>query len=352
MASTLPSPGLIVLFGSGETSANGQKVFDWLLRQAPAPVRVAILETPAGFELNSDRVAGRIADFLRQRLQNYEPRVAVLPARKRDAPFGTESPEVVAPLLESNVIFLGPGSPTYAVRQLHDSLAWHALLARHRTGAAVALASAATIAASRYALPVYEIYKVGEDLHWRAGLDFLGSYGLPLVFIPHWNNNDGGSELDTSRCFMGQERFERLLELLPAPATIVGIDEHSALALDLAAGVCRVLGRGGVTVLRAGRSQTFAHGKGFALGELGPFRPLADAAADIPPQVWQQATASLAESAATDGAGATAEVLALLAEREDARSRRDWARADALRDQLTALGWQIQDTPEGPQLIR
>jgi hypothetical protein len=37
----------------------------------------------------------------------------------------------------------------------------------------------------------------------------------------------------------------------------------------------------------------------------------------------------------------------LLDERAEAREARDWARADALRDELTALGWEAQDSPSG-----
>jgi cysteinyl-tRNA synthetase len=37
----------------------------------------------------------------------------------------------------------------------------------------------------------------------------------------------------------------------------------------------------------------------------------------------------------------------LLDERSAAREARDWARADALRDELTALGWEAQDGPSG-----
>ena len=37
----------------------------------------------------------------------------------------------------------------------------------------------------------------------------------------------------------------------------------------------------------------------------------------------------------------------LLDERGEARDARDWARADALRDELTALGWEAQDSPSG-----
>jgi hypothetical protein len=177
-------PGLIVLFGSGETSASGRKVFDWLLRRLPAPVRVAILETPAGFELNSAQVAERIGEFLGHRLQNYHPQVTIVPARKRGTPFGPDEPGIAALLPGADLLFLGPGSPSYAVRQLQASLVWNTLLACHRLGAALVLTSAGAIAVSAYALPVYEIYKVGEDLHWHTGLDFFQPYGLSLVFVP------------------------------------------------------------------------------------------------------------------------------------------------------------------------
>lgn len=340
-------PGQIVLFGSGETSASGQKAFDWLFRQLVEPPRVAILETPAGFELNSDRVAGRIGDFLLDRLQNYRPQVTLIPARRRGTALSPESPEIVAPLRAHNVLFLGPGSPTYAVRQLHDSLAWHMLLARHRQGAALALASAATIAIGRFALPVYEIYKVGEDPHWKPGLDLFGAFGLSLVIVPHWNNNDGGDELDTSRCFMGRARFDPMVAMLPSGVTIVGLDEHTSLAMDFSAARCRVFGRGSVTVQRDGATEVFPHGRSFALAELGCFR-LPEPQAGIPPEVWQAALVRSDEPAGP--AEPPPEVQRLAELRQAARERRDWPAADALRSQIEALGWVVQDTAEGPRL--
>jgi cysteinyl-tRNA synthetase len=42
----------------------------------------------------------------------------------------------------------------------------------------------------------------------------------------------------------------------------------------------------------------------------------------------------------------------LLQEREDARAARDFATADTKRDELAALGWEVRDTPQGPQLVR
>ena len=46
------------------------------------------------------------------------------------------------------------------------------------------------------------------------------------------------------------------------------------------------------------------------------------------------------------------EALRLLEEREAARRERDFATADARRDELAARGWQVRDTPEGPRLVR
>lgn len=347
-----PIPGPIVLFGSGETSSSGRKAFEWVMRRLPTSPRVVLLETPAGFEVNSEKVIGRVAEFLKHRLQNFNPQVTAIPARQRGTPFSPDKAEVVAPLLQADLIFMGPGSPTYAIRQLRDSLAWHFLVARHRLGAALALASAAAIAISRYALPVYEIYKVGEDLHWKPGLDFFGPYGLPMVFIPHWNNNDGGEELDTSRCFMGRERFARLLEMLPADQVILGIEEKTALILDPGAQVGQVMGLGGVTLLRPGGADARRYGNGetFPLTECCPLQaPVANEG--LPPEVWQAALQASQATATSPPSEPPAEVQSLLARRQQARQARDWATADALRLQISALGWEVRDTPEGQRVV-
>jgi cysteinyl-tRNA synthetase len=42
----------------------------------------------------------------------------------------------------------------------------------------------------------------------------------------------------------------------------------------------------------------------------------------------------------------------LVAERGEARKRRDWKRADDLRDDIQRLGWAVEDTPSGPRVTR
>ncbi len=56
---------------------------------------------------------------------------------------------------------------------------------------------------------------------------------------------------------------------------------------------------------------------------------------------------------AGDGDGDTdPEAERLLDERQAARAARDFERADAIRDELAGLGWQVRDTAEGVRLVR
>lgn len=375
-------PGPIVLFGSGETSASGRKVFERVMRALPPSPKIALLETPAGFELNSGQVIGRVGEFLKIRLQNYNPQIQIVAARKRGTNFSPDDPQIAAPILDADMVFMGPGSPTYAVRQLDDSVTWYYLLARHRLGATIALASAATVAISAMSLPVYEIYKVGEELHWKSGLDFFGRYGMTLIFIPHWNNNDGGEELDTCRCFMGRERFIELMKMLPSGVTIVGLDEKTALFIDPQTGICEVMGIGCVTLIHTGiahddaflESQLhqsgllevtqlrhshvhqFSNGQSFSLSRVGPFRP-PSGGEGLPPEIWQKAL-EIHHSMQTPpidirkNDSPPEEVLELLNQRQIARMEKDWHKADNLRKLILSLGWLVSDTPEGPKLER
>ena len=45
------------------------------------------------------------------------------------------------------------------------------------------------------------------------------------------------------------------------------------------------------------------------------------------------------------------EAVALAERRAEARAAREWAEADRLRDELRALGWEVRDGPQGPELV-
>ncbi len=357
-----PTPGPVVLFGSGETSPSGRRIFDHALagvmahRPRSALPEVVLLETPAGFELNSAQVIGRVEEFLQFNLQNYRPQTTIVSARKRGTEFSPDSDETTRPILKADMVFMGPGSPTYAVRQLQDSLAWQRTISSHRLGATLVLASAATVAVSAYCLPVYEIYKVGEELHWKDGLNLFRPYGLEAIFIPHWNNNDGGDELDTSRCFMGKARFSALIEMLPPDIPILGIDEKTALTIDIATGQCQVLGLGGVEVIRtpkenSSEGKVYQSRKSFALSEVGQVR-IPSPEEGLPQDVWREALETHSQPLGKLDSAPPTEVNELVEMREVARNRKDWKSADDLRDEITRLGWQVKDTPHGPVIER
>jgi len=151
------------------------------------------------------------------------------------------------------------------VRHLQGTRTLEAICRRHAEGATLSFASAAAIAMGRFALPVYEIYKVGDDLHWQPGLNIFKPLGLDLAVLPHWNNNEGGTELDTSHCFMGVERFRYLRRLLPSETVILAIDQHTACVLDPAEGTGFVMGAGKVCVIRTDLEKQLENGETFNL---------------------------------------------------------------------------------------
>ncbi|MDQ3897430.1 MAG: cysteine--tRNA ligase [Actinomycetota bacterium] len=75
------------------------------------------------------------------------------------------------------------------------------------------------------------------------------------------------------------------------------------------------------------------------------------AAAPLAAAVHEMATAVGLELRGEDDE-VPADVTELVSRREQARARRDFAGADALRDRLDTLGWRVEDTPQGSRLHR
>jgi hypothetical protein len=141
--------------------------------------------------------------------------------------------------------------------------------ARLARGGALVFSSAAAVTLGRFSLPVYEVYKVGEPPRWLEGLDLLGAAGLPgmAAVIPHYDNAEGGTH-DTRFCYMGERRLAMLETLLPPDGWVLGVDEHTALVLDLDTGGALVTGRGAVTVRRQGSSRRFPAGEPLGMSQL------------------------------------------------------------------------------------
>jgi cysteinyl-tRNA synthetase len=67
---------------------------------------------------------------------------------------------------------------------------------------------------------------------------------------------------------------------------------------------------------------------------------------------WERLDSVLGVGTKAATTEAPPELLALLEERQAARKAKNFARSDAIRDELKAKGWQIEDTPKGPRLKR
>jgi cysteinyl-tRNA synthetase len=107
------------------------------------------------------------------------------------------------------------------------------------------------------------------------------------------------------------------------------------LGVPAALGVLHETVRAGNTALADGAKET-------AREALGQVRAMAQVLG-IDPAAWTHAAASDL-TPVIDGL-----VQVALAQREAARARKDFAAADAIRDQLAAAGVVVEDTPEGPR---
>lgn len=260
--------GTLTLMGSGEMTTGMAEAHRRIMRLIGggeiSAVKPVFIDTPAGFELNVSAISEKAKEYFKEQF-GLDLAIASFPHAASATPLTMEA--AMRELRSANYLFSGPGSPTYAVRNWRGTPIFETMAGKLASGAHVVLASAATLAMGRFTIPVYEIYKVGEDPHWIDGLDLLGRYSLDLAIAPHWNNSSGGSH-DTTHCFIGEARFERLFQTLPESTVILGIDEYTACTLDLHNQNVRVSGAGNVTVKRRTSELVFASGATFSFDVL------------------------------------------------------------------------------------
>jgi hypothetical protein len=389
----MTQPRLLTIMGSGETTATMVAVHRAVFERFADRPLVVLLDTPYGFQENADELTERSLGYFHTSLPMADVEVASLrsvstPAAARERALDT--------LRRAQVVFSGPGSPSYALRVWASTLVPAILADKLTGGGALTFASAASITLGRFSLPVYEIYKVGDDPHWLDGLDLLGAAGIPAAVVPHWDNAEGGTH-DTSRCWLGMRRFEALRSRLPAGVGVLGIDEHTACLIDLTEGVLTVAGKGTVTLLRAEDAAVLEPGDTAPLALLGAAPstgPAGAPAACTPPsltlleegfraaveagdtgaaldailsledshQSWDTEAAAAAHQSllgmvtrfATITAGRRLDqvarvgaVEALLEVRTRARADGRWDDADAIRQALGLLSVEVRDTPDG-----
>jgi hypothetical protein len=252
-----PRKGTIVLMGSGELTATMVEVHKNMLARFPDSPTAVFLDTPAGFQLNVDEISRKAVEYFRIHVQK-QLNVASYKSSETTSAFEAETAFHL--LRNADFVLVGPGSPSYTVRHLQKSPIPDILVNNIQSGGCLVAASAAALTIGRFTLPVYEIYKVGLDIHWIEGLDVLSRFGLNLVVVPHWNNAEGGTH-DTRFCFMGESRFQKLETQLPDDAMILGIDEHTACILDFQSQRIDIQGIGNLTIRKKGREIQLGKGE-------------------------------------------------------------------------------------------
>jgi hypothetical protein len=362
------SRGAIVLLGSGEIAPGMVKVHRDLLAEL-GDVRAVNLDTSYGFQENVPQMTEKIVDYFSTSL-----RVAIETVHfpRYDAASQVERALVRQRVREATYVFAGPGSPSYALAQwrplgLRDDL--EAVLVQ---GGTVVFASAAALTLGSHTAPIYEVYKAGADPYWLPGLDLMAVAGLSCAVIPHFDNAEGASH-DTRFCYLGERRLALLEDELPADTAVLGIDEHTALIIDLEIQSLTVRGRSHAYWRLDGETFLLENGSTVTLASLPTASPTRVTVASPPETTGPSSDsatplelAAVALAAGPDAADALARlvalasrtpsgpalsaeplVLAALEARNAARLGGDYALADRLRDLLTEAGVVLADGPTG-----
>lgn len=358
------STGVLALLGSGETAPGMTKVHRQLLKRLPE-VRAVNLDTAYGFQENVPQMTEKLLDYFQTSLH-----VAFAPLHLTSYEGSSELERTIfkQQVRAASYVFAGPGSPSYAMAQwqplgLVDDL--NEVLA---AGGTLCFSSAATATVGAFCPPIYEIYKVGTAPYWLEGLNVIATFGLHCVVIPHYDNQEGGN-YDTSRCYLGERRLALMEKELPSGVATLGVDEHTALVLDLESDTLRVLGKSHGYWRFGGEVRVLENGSVTALEELrtldvalaptAPSAPVPNASdqpSDLAHTVLDggpgavEALAQLVQLSATGGAGfidPTSLVEGVLAARVNARANGQYELADELRDALVKAGIDVQDTPQG-----
>ena len=272
------SPRILTIMGSGETAHTMMKHHRELIARFPGTPKAVVLDTPYGFQENAAELASKAVEYFRKSV-GHPIEIAGLTRLHGQDTLTVE--QGLARVRQADYVFAGPGSPTYALRQWAGTAVPDIVRGKMRTGGAVTFASAAALTLGRYTVPVYEIYKVGDDPCWLEGLDVLGEIGLNVAVIPHYDNAEGGHH-DTRFCYLGEHRLAMLEEQLPNDAHVIGVDEHTGVILDLDSNTATVIGNSTITVRIKGQSTIHNAGDVISIDAL---RDPATGVTNIPVQI-------------------------------------------------------------------
>ena len=257
-------PRILTIMGSGETAPTMVTTHRMLAAKLPKPARATLLDTPYGFQENAPELATKAVEYFKTSINITLDVAGLTQMIGADALAVERGLQLVA---DAQYVFAGPGSPTYALRQWAGTPLAGLLTKKLRDGGIVTFASAAALTLGRFTLPVYEIYKVGEEPRWLEGLNILGEVGINAALIPHYNNAEGGHH-DTRFCYMGERRLAMLERELPDDVYVLGVDEHTGVVIDIDAQTATVVGKGVLTIRVKGVSTEIASGEVMSIDRL------------------------------------------------------------------------------------
>ncbi len=279
-------PRILTIMGSGETAPTMVTTHRMLASKLPKPARATLLDTPYGFQENAPELATKAVEYFKTSINIALDVAGLTQIIDADALAVERGLQVVS---DAQYVFAGPGSPTYALRQWAGTPLAGLLTKKLRDGGIVTFASAAALTLGRFTLPVYEIYKVGQDPRWLEGLNILGEIGINVALIPHYNNAEGGHH-DTRFCYMGERRLSMLERELPDDVYVLGVDEHTGVVIDIDAQTATVVGKGVLTIRVKGVSTEIASGEVLPIDRLR--NPLAGINTGVPAVAASNAEAS------------------------------------------------------------
>ena len=370
----------IALMGSGETAPSMVKVHRALLDSLGDKPRAVLIDTTYGFQENADELTEKAQDFFAESLVTS---LGVATLRRAKDATALEVTRFRRELEAANYIFAGPGSPSYALGNLHQVGAGKILQDQLSRDATLCFASAAAVTTGRWSIPVYEIYKVGADPEWQDGLDLLSVFGIEAAVVPHFDNHEGATH-DTRFCYIGDRRLRMLEAQLPDGVPIIGIDEHTCVTIDDDDNV-EVLGKGVLTIRRDGVAKEFPSGSVLTVEALGlsnraPTRqsPVSDGTDSRlerfrtalvvfdAERAMQELAAAVSGDQRDDALTMIGELDAVLTDgfvdrrvllnplveliielRASARSSKDFATSDRIRDGVAACGIIFEDSADG-----
>jgi peptidase E len=253
-------PRILAIMGSGETAPTMVTTHRRLTSLLPSPIKAVVLDTPYGFQENAPELATKAVEYFKTSI-NVDLVVAGL-VRLHDTHIAADPVAIergLRALSDADYIFAGPGSPTYALRQWSGSSVARIMIDKLNNGGIVTFASAAALTLGKATVPVYEVYKVGQDVQALEGLDILSSIGINAALIPHYDNTEGANH-DTRFCYLGEARLQMFESLLDPDTYVLGVDEHTGLIIDIDAATATVVGNSNVTIRL--RSESFVYPTG------------------------------------------------------------------------------------------